>query len=719
MAEVRQAEIAGGEDITPQSTKDMKVLKMLSALTLPQLEELLEGYARLQNRRMAGPVIREILRRDPTNTRASELYTSFSKAVDYPDDPEAKTATGLIAERRHAEAVQILSKLKAERYRGRAFRYQQDLAYSLYESGQLEAAKRAFDEIISSDSHDLKAKTDAQKTVRMMTMDSIMRSGDSAIAAKNASQALASAEAILKANPKDSDAISLKASALGLMGQPRKAVDYLMELKLEYGDHFPHQLTLADSFYEAKMFTDASAAYRAILADARFTETEKKDAATRMLELERDRLITSAEHALKTKDVPELRRLFEKLKPFANHPDVITLRATILNAQKRYAEAQVLLEQIRDLKYPGTTYFPDRPALAETMRNNGDWASAAQEYRKVENEPRYEAMTRYDAARTGREMQARVRPTVSTGIMGMKGSEGSLWTANLEASTGAINGGKNVFIVRGMWDEVGLSTPNLRGKQDFDRYQAEVAYRRLIGKAFFGEVTAGGGSQGETYGAAAGHYETPTIGWELRYRGNERADDSLALLAVNGRQHRVGFQAFRRLSDKWFLDASVGWRRVYVDDVSLGQGFDLDYTVGYTLFQEKAKRPELSVSYFGEIQNFRRAAISDRDAQRMMEDPGADGRSVSDSLIDDRINRHGVSFTASKLINPKASVFASVGLAYEFENREAELRGAAGMELFLKDNASLVLSADYSSSGNASNRGSEVISGNALMRVSF
>ena len=87
---VRRAEPAaagGGTDSTPHSAREQRILKMLSSMEIPQLEELLEGYARLNNRRMAEPLIREIMRRDPRNERAAELYSSLSDASAAPDDP--------------------------------------------------------------------------------------------------------------------------------------------------------------------------------------------------------------------------------------------------------------------------------------------------------------------------------------------------------------------------------------------------------------------------------------------------------------------------------------------------------------------------------------------------------------------------------------------------------------------------------------------------------
>ncbi len=718
---VRRAEVATEEsNATPHSGKEMKILRMMGSMETPQLEELLEGYARLNNRRMAEPLIREILRRDPRNTRAMELYRSLSAAAQFPDDPEALSATNLILMGRHAEAVKVLTKLKTERYRDRPFRYQQDLAYALFEAGRMDEARKAFKVIINTTAESAESRADAKKTVRMMLIDSLMRQGEGQLAGRNAGMALKTAEALLQQQPGDPDAVALKAAALGMLGRPREAVNYLMVLKVDFEDFFPHQLALGDAFYESKMFEDAIVSYGVVLADKRFPAEQKRDAAARLQELERDRRITAAEHAMRTKDRAALNRLLAELKPWAAHPDVMALRAGILTQQRRYREARELLVAVRDKKYPGGSFFPSRPELAEAMANTGAWGPAAAEYRKVEVEPRYGIQAQYEAARAGREMLARVRPAVVNRMEYSRGAEGSLWSSEMEASTGPINGGRSVVFLRGLWEEIGLGAQRLITQKDEDRYQIEAAWRRIVDGGFFGEVAAGGGSQGVTYGASVGRYEMPGAGWELKFRANESANDSLHLLAMGGTQDRVSFNVHRRLSDRWYLDGTVGWRRVEVERNTLGSGIDIDFNLGYTLLEERSKSPELAVNYFAEMQYFRRHRLDTSFLNRRFpvqrredgEDPGA-------SLIDERINRHGLILTASKLINPRLSVYVYGGGAYEFENRQAEIRAGAGLEAFINKNATFTLGLDYSSSGNAGNRADDILTATALMRVSF
>ena len=696
---------------------DQKILRVLSSLSLSQLEELMEAYARLNNRRMVAPLIRQILVQEPSHRRARQLAVTLMDAAEIPDDIEAGIANQLIRDRRHKDAVIILKKLKKERYRGRPFRYQQDLAYALYESGDFAEAHAAFAEILGDRTASQSARNDARRTVRMMMTDAIMRRGEGALTRREFAQALKFAEQLLAANPKDADAVALKAAALSLGGSKRQAVDYLMEMKANYMDFFPHQRALGDSLYEAKMFDDAEVAYRVILSDRRYTPEERVDAERRLKELARDRRILSGENALRRRDMPQALAILDQLKPYAKHPDVIAFRASILTKQRRFAEARALLQGITNSKYPGGKFFESRPELAVAQANTGAWGAAAANFTAVEADQRNGIQTRNEAARIGREMRARIRPTHSADFRYERNSEGTLWSGETEVSSGVI-ADQNIVFLRGWWDDIGLGRQEIISRKDEERYLAEVAWRRIIGRGYFAEVAVGGGSEGLAYGASIGRYELPGAGWELKWRTNERATDSLQLMALGGVQDSVAFNIHRKLAERWFLDATLRWRQVSVGGVDFGKGVDIDYMIAYTLLEEKVNCPEVTLAYFAEIQEFARAPLTenllDRLLRRTRREDGAE-----DGLIDRHINRHGLMLTISKMFNSKFTGYVSGGVSYEFHSRTPEARIGAGIEAFVGKNATMTLSVDYMTSGNASNRDSGVLSAMLGMRISF
>lgn len=700
---------------------EQKILKVLSQLSDAQLEELLEAYARLQNQRMSAPLIREILRRDPANKRARELMVNLSSAADFPDEPEAVQASSLILMGQHAQAARLLWKLKEEKYKNRPFRYQQDLAYALYSAGDMTKAQGEFRELAAS-SDDPVARRDAENTLRMMVIDALMRRGDAALSGKELDKAMLAADRLLKQNPNDADGIALKTSVWCLSGKAKQAVSFLMELKADYGEKFyPHQRALADALYEAKMYDDAKEAYMVVLKDKRFPADEKRDATLRIKDLGRDVKGAEAEAALKRKDLATAEKILAQMRATQpNHGDTIALQAAILMQRKDYATARRLLQELEMRGRMKGEFFDARPDLAHAQANTGAWGPAAAHFSLVENDSRYDRSTRYDAARTGRELRSRIRPTATQETTASSESEGVLWSSHSEFSTGIMGDTGSIMFVRGSWADIRLDNDRLISGEEFERYTAEVAYRKLWGDGYYGELSLGGSNAGFIGGVAVGHYEMPGTGWELRARFNEPATDSLHLMALDGTQDSVSLNIHRRLSEQWYLDATLGWRQVEVSGHSLGSGVDLDLNVGYTFLTETEKRPELALNYYAEIQYFdRRRLPKDYSGRKFRKELRGTTDGLEVNLIDETINRHGVMLTATKQFSHTTSAYGYAGIGYEFEAAQTEFRAGAGIESFFSKNAAFTLGYDYSSSGNAGNRGSDVHSVTAGVKISF
>ncbi len=548
--------------------------------------------------------------------------------------------------------------------------------------------------------------------------DDVLYGGESAVRQQHASAALAAAETGLRKDPHDPRAIAARAGALCQAGRAREAVDWLMGLKAEYAGFFPHQLALADAFAAARMFQDAGIAYAVVADDKRYGAEQQQAAKERTQTMGRDRQLIAGEHAVRTNDPAAARKVLTDLKSDASHPDVLALQAAILTKEGRYDEARALLNKVAATGWNSRTMAEARMALAEKESNTGAWGPAGADYRAVEKDANLTKREQFRSARLSREMLARVRPAIATSVTGSHQHEGDLWTTGIELSTGVFGDGRNILFLRGIWDEIGLGHQKLITQEDADRYQAEVAWRRLTSRGFYGEVTAGGGDQGAMFGAAVGRYELPGPGWELRFRANERAADSLHLLALGGTQDAITFNIHRRLAERWYVDATLGWRRVEIDGADLGEGIDLDFRVAWTLLEESGLRPALTIGYFAEIQHFNRHQLADTLLQKLQafakreDDP-------ADFLIDDRINRHGLVLTASKQFGAHWGGFVYGGVAYEFEAERTEGIAGAGLTAFLSRNTALILGVDYSSSGNTSNKGHDVVTGSLKVRVSF
>jgi hypothetical protein len=455
--------------------------------------------------------------------------------------------------------------------------------------------------------------------------------------------AVPSTDTAVRKDPYDARAVAARTTALCRAGRSREAVDYLMDLKGQYLDFFPHQLALADAFAAASMFEDAAVAYRVVIQEAGYSEDQRRVAVERLRILGREQPLKSGEDAT-----------------------------------------------------PGSGTAVPRRALA-APKNNGGIVSDA-------NIPT--------------NLSSRLKPGVEYGVRGSSQHEGTLWTSGVEISSGAFGDGDNVVFLRGIWDEIGLGHQRLITQDDADRYQTELAWRRLTRRGFYGEVSAGGGDEGGVVGAAVGHTGAAGSHWDLRFRSNDRATDTLLLMALGGTQDGVSFRYQRHFSERWVVDSTLGWRRVQIEGNEIAEGVDLNFRLAYTLLEETERRPVVTIGYFAEVLHMHRHRLPDsilcdiiRYARREPE--------PADVLIDDRINRHGLVFTASKQFGARWTGFVYGGVAYEFEDDRAEGLAGAGVTAYLDANTSLIISVDYSSSGNAANKGHDVVSGSVKVRTTF
>lgn len=564
----------------------------------------------------------------------------------------------------------------------------------------------------------LSAQAQTVRRAEAVPDEAVYNQRDARTSQQRAFAALTVAETGLRKDPHDPQAVAAKATALCQAGRAREAVDFLMDLKAQYLDFYPHQLALADAFVAARMFEDATVAYQVVVEDAKYGPAQQKAAQERLLGSRRDRKLIAGEHAVRTNNAAAARQAMAALKSDAGHPDVLALEAAIMTKEGKFDEARKLLNKVAATGWSSRTMAEARLALAEAEAGRAAWGPAAADYGAVQNDASLTNKQRYAAARANRELLARVAPTVQQDTWASSQNEGTLWTSGIEVSSGAFGDGRNIVFLRGIWDEIGLGHQKLITQDDADRFQAEAAWRRLTKKGFYGEVTAGGGDQGAMYGAAIGRYDQPGPGWELRYRSNDRATDSLLLRALGGTQDSIAFSYHRRLGERWYVDAKLGWRRVEIDNVDIGEGIDLDFRLVYTLMEEREGRIGLTAGYFAEVQHLDRHQLpSGLLAQAMLyarreDDP-------ADALIDDRINRHGLVLTASKQFGARWSGFVYGGVAYEFEAGRTEGLAGAGLTAYLSRNTSLIFGVDYATSGNAGNKDEDVVTGSVKLRVSF
>ena len=706
--------------------KEQGVLKKMRTMGNGQIAELMEAYARMGNRRMTIALSQEMQRRDPGNARSRDLAVSLlAEASSLPDDPAAREAEEFLAKRQPAQAARVLTRLKKERYQGRVFPWQEDLAYAWYEAGLTDASKIAFEEILRTPGYQAAVRAEAQKAVRMITTDSISRAGYAALGKKESAAAHQMADQLLAASPDDPDAVSLKAAAWTASGQPRRAVDYLLSLRDKSTGRFPHQMALGAAYQDARMFDDARGAYSVILTDPAASPAEKSEAESNLQNLARESRVIAADHALRTGQLAKAEALLAELESLApGHAETSGLKAAVMMKRRQYGSARETLTQLRDQSSARGEFFESRDNLGEALAATGDGKLALTEFEAVKDDPRYDTLSRYEAARRTSDLRGRYRPTLSQEMQVNHEAEGTRVGATNELSTGELAGTPNVFLLRTAWDTVELDQSRLLRMKESERYQVEAVWRRHMKQGFFGEISAGGSNKEAVYGAAVGRYAQPgATAWALSFRGNDRALDSLPLIALNGRQNQLALSVSRDLTDRLSLDATVRYRWIDVRGRDLGEGLNVNLNASYTLITETPTRPELTLSYLAEIQRFARNNFGQDFGDRMVRSAfrgSGSGAALADNLIQERINRHGIILTLSKKFSPRFSGYLYGGVAREFEFGENEGLVGGGLEAFVGPRTSLFLNVDYSTSGTASgSRGAAVWSATTGARISF
>jgi len=528
--------------------------------------------------------------------------------------------------------------------------------------------------------------------------------------------ALAQADAKARRDPHDTAAVSARAAALCKAGRAREAVDWLMELKIRFRDFYPHQLALADAFAAARNFEDAEVAYQVVLEDRDYGPAQQQAARERMQTMTRDRTLLQGEQAVRTNDPAAARRALAELDAPAGDLDAVALEAAVLSKEGKFAEARMLLNKVARTGWRSRTMAEARLALAEAEAKVGAWGPAAADFRAVQRDATLTKAQQHRAAGMSREMHARVSPTMTQRVQGLSNNEGDLWTYGIEISSGAFGDGRNILFLRGIWDDIGLGHQKLITRADMDRWQAELAWRRLTRRGFYGEISAGGGDQGGVFGAAIGRYDNPS--WQLSLRSGDRATDSLLLMALGGTQDSIGFRYQRPLAERWYLDASLVWRRIEIESTDIADGITLDFRLVRTLLEENDDRPGLSLAYFAHIQDMNRGHLP----EALRSETTLYGRKLDDpldALVEDYINRHGLLLTANKRFGARWNGYVYGGVSYEFEDgRTAGLAGL-GLSAYIKEGTTLTFSVDYSSSGDGVNEGDDSITGFIKLQVAF
>ena len=712
-----------------------EIVRRAPEMTTPQLVDLMVINERLNRAEVVKQLAEIILNREPENVRAKDALRRAelgAKPVEETGSDPGLAGPEVVALRqveaarkagKYKEVATILAQLKRDQFQAKSFPYQQDLAEALVSMGALSTAIRTFQEIVTDLDRPRSVREAARKRISDVEESRLAKLVDEAVKSGNYDAALRMSTRLIEVESDNDAVIGMHADLLLKSGRQREAIAYLETVRPRYaGMPFPFQQTLAYAILETDGMEAAIAPFQQLAAEASYPADQRRDARERLKEFEEQQLLKRAREALAGGNLREANTLSLRALSAPNPPDdAFEFRAEVLSRQGRQAEAVELLERYRAARHPGDAPFPAQGALAYAYYAVGDWPKAQTAYEKLLDTGSISPEERNSALETLDEISQVVGGSIRFGVDGFTEEEGTLWRAQVEAQLPVVNG--NQFGVVASWIDISLSDGRIVTFEDATKWEAEVWYRRYFKNGFYAGASIGG-TEDEALGSLTfgrdGGSESGR--WSLELAFNERAEDSLHLEALDGRQHAVHLRFEKPFRKDWHLEAHLAVRDVRLDGASLGTGFSADWNLSKTVLSETAHRPEVRIGYAGEFSQFDHDRIDSNLAAEIVGPNNLGSISpgeIGEYLIEETIHRHSIELGISKDFSPKLAAYVIAGVGYEVEDEAVEYRVAAGIEYKLNERATLTAGVDYDSSGTASSEGEGVVYGTVGMRVRF
>ena len=372
---------------------------------------------------------------------------------------------------------------------------------------------------------------------------------------------------------------------------------------------------------------------------------------------------------------------------------------------KNYAEANHVLRDLKLQQFSQRRY-PYETDLAASAYAAGDW------YRAMLS---YQELLRHHSL--GDELRDEVR-RVLDGLYRehLPRIEGTLSQTRLDrARVERYSAGNAQHLSDRHWlaesftrDDIELDpTPGLRAARAH-RAEAAGTLTTTYDRRWRSDIWAGASGAGLLAGGRL-HVvfaKDREVALEVAY--HERATDSLATEALDGRQTRAG------LVVSWLIEADLAFvgrinaRELSVGGALIGRGTGLDISLDQTLWRQG---PRIIAGYRGSVAAFSYASagVSNPSIAAPIADPAGGivaQRAVLANLVSRRINRHGAGLLVTDTLTDAWHYRLSLGADYDFEREAIGWNGGLSLSFLPRKSIELSTEAGYTSSAGASNAGS-------------
>ena len=677
---------------------DQEVVDQAPSYSLDKLVDLLGVYDRLGKRQVTQALADEILKRDPQNASARAVKAGKPVAgpiepggVETPEDRLSNQIDALIRRRQFSQLVSLLNKSKKD-YRGKAFPFQDDLAYAYYESGNISAAKAAYREIANSSLYPNSKRSMARKSVKDI---------------------------------EDSQRIA-KAHELSIAGNHGDALAIIEDLKSSHkGGNFPYENDLGDIMFASGDLDAAEASYKKVANSPGYDSKKRSVARAGLRDVAKGRKLREAHVALREKRPDEAMAIAEELEGggWNDDADVKLLRAEVMVAQGRYMEAIDGLSTLKAKSYQGKP-FPGQSGLASAYHQSNQLHMAAGAYAEI-LKGKYLPLEQEEAAIELRDINREIYGSIAFDVGYITEEEGDTLHSSVVLKSPIYKNGLRYWAFA-RHDHLELSGDTSLKDESGERFEGGFAIEKFINEhlsvgAYIGGSESDNGDSDQILfgGSVSKRVGKAKVGAEFAY--NERTFDSVALQVLDGRQHRAQLNFETPIGDRLYADGFVYYRQVDALGDEIGDGWGGQLDLLYTIREAHKNRPALRVGYAGEYHKFNSNPLDAGRVGPFLKSgiSAGEARGLGNDLVEEEINLHGLKVVVEGRMNDKLSYYVSGALQYDFFDDEIQYSAGTGVEYYINDRVRLTSGLEYYSAGQTSSSDAGVVVGTIGLSITF
>jgi len=519
------------------------------------------------------------------------------------------------------------------------------------------------------------------------------------------------------------DATEDRADQLLREGRARDAVVLLENAKARSPKEraFPLEAQLASAYLASGRRAEAVASFQGVANSRSYPAATRAEAKSELEQIQLSEDIASTYASLQRDDRRSaLQRARDLAAAHPGNRDVDLLLAQAMTANGLHREALSLLETLKDTT-PAGQEFEGQADYADALYNSGQLDRARAAYEMASQNQSASSSERSNARNTSDEIFEKTANAISIDGEYLNEAEGERYYTRFDASAQVR---KNVRIGAKAWhDRVELSDERSLRRDSASNTGAFAFVRPKIGTQHFMDVRLGGAAHGELlYALAAGREPANDLfwGWEAGYYGNHAADDSLQLIALDGREDRLAAAISGPLPFGLKLSARSGAKWIYAEDAELGDGWFAEIEIGRTLWQDKSNRRSLYLAYQATYENFDARKLSAAEVRSLgLTDPSR-GEFIGNDLIEPRYHPHGINISFNHRITERLDSYLGAGVNYDFADDEIDWLVTGGANYRLAEHLNLLFELGYYSDGTAAtNDSSEVVVANLGLRYFY